>query len=174
MYEFLYAVGEYLLLLNMVALFISALVFPQRSAFVSILLLVVALQLLHMWYQPYLMNNLAKRLSKEDIRTLWYMGFAVTDFLLVWLAVSYCSIKNMARDKVSNFILGIIAVLGVIQMVRYADRVFIGTDALGGVYKAAIPALNFSVSFMAIAYVSYFSGAGVLNFILKRTKEEDQ
>jgi hypothetical protein len=170
MYEFLYAIGEYLLLLNLMVLFISALVFPQRSAFVSILLLAVALQLLHMWYQPYLMDNLAKKLSKENIRTLWYMGFAVTDFLFVWLAVSYCNIKNMVRDKVSNFILIEVAVLGVIQMVRYADRVLIGSDVLGGFYKVAIPTLNFSLTFMAISYVSYFCGAGFLSLISIKTK----
>jgi hypothetical protein len=174
MEEFLYAVGEYLLLLNITALFISALVFPQRSAFVSILLLAVALQLLHMWYQPYLMDNLAKRLSNQDIRTLWYMGFAVTDFLLVWLAVSYCNIKNMVRDRASNFILINIAVLGCVQMVRYADRVLIGSDVLGAFYKAAIPTLNFSVTFIAIAYVSYFCGAGILNFIVKKSKGENK
>ena len=81
MYEFLYAVGEYLLLLNIAALFVSALVFPRRSAFVSILLFTVMLQLIHMWYQPYIMSNLSERLSKENIRIMWYMGFAVTDFL---------------------------------------------------------------------------------------------
>jgi hypothetical protein len=170
MNNLLYAIGEYLLFLNLLALFISALAFPQRSAFVSILLLVVVLQLLHMWYEPYLMDNLAKKMSKEDIRTLWYMGFAVTDFLLVYLSVTYCSIKNMVRDKVSNIILINIALLGVIQMVRFADRVLIGTDLLGEIYKIAIPTLNFSITFMGIAYVSYFCCAEVLNLISSKTK----
>jgi hypothetical protein len=174
MYEFLYAVGEHLLLLNMVALFVSALAFPQRSAFVSILLLAVALQLLHMWYQPYLMNELSKILSKDEVRLLWYMGFAVTDFLFVWLAVSYCNIKNMVRDRASNFILITVAALGVIQMVRYADRVLIATNIFGGIYKVAIPALNFSVTFIVIAYVSYFCGAGLLNLITSKTKGDEK
>ena len=174
MYEFLYGIGEHLLLLNIVALFISALAFPQRSAFVSILLLVVALQLLHMWYQPYLMNELSRTLTKDDVRLLWYMGFAVTDFLFVWLAVIYCSFKDMMRDRVSNFILINVATLGVVQMVRYADRVLIGTDLLGPAYKLAIPALNFSVSFMAIAYVSYFCGAGILNLIFSKINKDDK
>lgn len=169
MENFLYSIGEHLLLLNVIALFISVLAFPQRSAFVSTLLLIVVLQLFHMWYEGYLLNTLANELGKKDVRTLWYMGFAVTDFLFIWLAVSYCSIKNMVRDKASNFILISIGALGVVQMVRYADRVLIGSDVLGGVYKIAVPTLNFSITFLAIAYLSYFFGAAIVKSIMSNT-----
>jgi hypothetical protein len=163
---FLYTIGEYLLLLNIIALFISVLVLPHRTAFVAILLFIIILQLLHMWFEGYLLNILADTLEKKDVRTLWYMGFAVTDFLFVWVAISYCNLKELLRDKSSNFILLSTCVLGVVQMLRYADRVLINTDVLGDFYSLSIPTLNLGITFAAITYVSYMCGSELLSFIM--------
>lgn len=167
MADFLYSIGEYLLLINFIALFISALVFPQRTAFMSVLVLIVILQISHMWYEPYMKNVLALTYSKEEIRMFWYMGFAVSDFLVVLFAATYCKVFNVVRDKASNLVLINLAALGSIQMIRYADRQLIGTDILGGFYGTAIPTLNFTITAIICFYLVYFCGASLFNSILK-------
>jgi hypothetical protein len=171
MHNFLYFIGEYLIAINVIALFIGALAFPKRTAFMSVLLFVVILQLFHMWYENYLIGVLAKSLDKNTIRLFWYMGFAVTDFLMIVCAVSYCKFTDVVRDKASNLILINVATLGAVQMIRYADRILIGTDILSPIYKLAVPVLNFSITVTICFYLAYSCGTEILKLLVnKRVK----
>lgn len=165
MHEFLYTIGEYLILINILVLFAYQFVAPDKSSFGAILTIVVLMQMLQMWYEHFLIYSLAETFSKESIRIFWYMGFAVIDFAAVKICVSYCSYRNMTREKAGNFILLSVLLLGVMQLARFADRILIESNMLGWVYKHMIPTFNFGITFAATAYVAFIITGKIHNHL---------
>ncbi|MGJ8680484.1 hypothetical protein [Paraglaciecola sp.] len=153
MYDFLYLISEYLLLLNVAALFAIYLMAKQRTSIGITLLFAVVLQIFHVWYEVFLLETLSESLSKNAIRTLWYMGFGLTDFLFIIITIFCCLKMNLPRDKASSFILISYGLLGATQMIRYADRVLLQSDLFGFIYKHLIPTFNLGITITVIIFV---------------------
>lgn len=164
MIEYLLNFSKYAQLSDFAVLLVYLLVVDRKTAFGVILLFSCVLGSLHIFWEVYMFNLLEDDSNGEIVRTLWYLGFSVSDFLFVILSVWLCNLLNLERDKVCNFILVTYLVLGFIQASRYLDRIIFGTDYLGLIYNNGIPALNLAISTAAIFYLLNVIGRAVSQF----------
>lgn len=167
MIEYLFEINKMSLALELAALFILATIHFLTSghsrifiAFPLVAPLMCATSLLHLGIE------FASRMLWSSESTLalgsaiWYLGFALTDFLFVVVTVLVCRKYSLKRDSLSVFILIAFFMMGFIQVTRYCDRYIIQTNALGDFYTYSILILNlmttvgtslFALKFLAIA-----------------------
>lgn len=88
----------------------------------------------------------------EFVSHAWYIFFAVTDFLLVFISYFFIDKYKIPMQKVSALILTAYIALGFVQTARYADRFVFKTDVLGGVYTSLIPAINGCLTISILVY----------------------
>lgn len=92
----------------------------------------------------------------EDIETkrhLWYTTWIVFDAISIWLLLLIHQKLGIARSKLSTFIAVSFFSLLIIQAGRYIDRLVLDTNILGGLYKYCVPAIEVSVSLMALFWL---------------------
>lgn len=88
----------------------------------------------------------------EIIEHAWYLLFAVTDFTLVFFAYFLIDKYKIPMQKASTLILMAYITLGFVQVARYADRIVLKTDVLGGLYATLIPAINCCLTVSILVY----------------------
>ena len=153
MIEYLLGFSKYAQFSDIAVLLAYLFLVSRKTAFAIVLLFACVLGVLHIFWEMFLFKLLHINELRPIVASLWYVGFAATDFVYVMLAVSFCNKMNLTRDLICNFILFTYLVLGILQVLRYLDRIIIQTDVLGVLYKNLIPSLNLAVSTAAIFYL---------------------
>lgn len=136
------------------ALLIYVFYFSRNDSFTITLSLLLTTYLSHflieIFYQWSLDNGYLWQLIAYHA---WYLGFALTDFLFMYLAYYVCKRKKFRMYKISEFIIFNFVVLGFIQLLRYADREVFETEVLDYFYTVAIPTIDGAMSLTICVYV---------------------
>lgn len=160
MIEYLLSFSKFALLVNIGALVLYQFIAPKKTAFTIIVFITILLGVMHIGWEILLFKISENETFLPLVKHLWYIGFAASDFIAVSICAIKCKKNNLKLDRVSQFILFTYLAFGFIQLLRYADRIVIKTDILGGVYSSIIPALNLgvvvAVCFSLIITLFYF------------------
>lgn len=73
---------------------------------------------------------------------IWYLGFAVLDFLFVFFIALICRKLKLQRHVLSDFILVVFFTMGYIQIARYCDRYILETNLASDLYTYSILSFN--------------------------------
>jgi len=156
--DFIQTYGLYLQVVAFVAYVIYA---KQRSAFFYCLLLVIIIAPIHLLLENQLLHLAENPDNNRLVYNGWYLGYAYTDALLVILAIYLCKTRALIIDSVSRMIMISYFCLGMVQLIRYFDRVILESDKLGDVYSIIVPTINVSVTVLVCVYVVYFISNGM-------------
>ncbi len=151
--DFLNLIGNSALLINLVALVIYQFIVQKRTAFSVILMMVCVLDIAHTLYQVQIEKLYNIEAYEDLVSALWYLGFAFTNLIFVYLGIKICTKQRLTTDRVSSFILLSYFFLAIVQLARYADRYIIETDVLAGAYRVAVSTLNVGVTVMVVVFV---------------------
>lgn len=90
---------------------------------------------------------------------LWYLGFAITDFVFVIGTILFCEKLQLKKDFISSTVLFCFAFLGLIQIVRYVERYVleIDSDLMGWVYTNSIVMVNILTTTGVCFYSGWFA-----------------
>lgn len=141
-------------LLYVVALLLYVFIVRRLTAFSFVIVGVLLLDFLHVGYSIFLTSFFQDPSSETFVFYAWYLGFAVTDFLFVWLLVSWCKNSGLQLDIGSKLIIAIYAVLGVLQCFRLIERLIINSELMGFIYTNAIPILNFTIAVILFGFIT--------------------
>jgi len=124
--------------------------FRKLDSFTIVLALMCCADLLHMGAENglYLLYESHPELAKRA----WYFTFAFADFLFAFAAYKACDMANVNVGKIARVMMLTYLFLGFCQLIRYADRFLINTDALGGFYSAITPAVNSCIAITVLIY----------------------
>ena len=150
-------------LLYVVALLLYVFIVRRLTAFSFVIVGVLLLDFLHVGYSIFLTSFFQDPSSETLVFYSWYLGFALTDFLFVWLLVRLCKGSGLHLDIASKFILAIYAILGALQLLRLVERLLVNSDLMKLIYSNGIPVLNFSIAtilfgFIAVSLVNSLRG----------------
>lgn len=149
------------------SLLIYSLYFARRDSFTITLCLMCLLSMLHMAIDTLLLSW-ATAGYNDLVMHAWYLFFATTDFAFVFCAFRIVDHYRIPIQKASLLIVMAFLSMGFVQVLRYADRIVIKSDVLGGFYAAAIPAINSCVTVSILVY----SVSAVWMHRSKKTKEK--
>jgi len=154
---FITTLAEYLWVLCIGSLVLS-LVWPATASVRVTLLIVTLSGLTQDKIAPLLME--ISDTSPELARLFWYPSWVVCQTLP--LAVIWFIHRKFiwAVEPITKFICFSILMHITLQVLRFTDRVIIGTDLLGGLYKYGIPAINIA----AILALCLWSIAGAFRY----------
>ena len=147
-------IGNNALLINVVALIVYQFLKPEKTPFATALFAVILIGVVHGLYQSFLEGFYGIEEYKTAIRWAFYLGFAVTDILLVVITVKYCAFKNLAIDKVTRFILISYLAQSANHLIRFVERFWFETDILRKVYPNIVLTLTIGVSIVVVGYVA--------------------
>ncbi len=142
-------------LLYVVALLLYVFIVRRLTAFSFVIVGVLILDFLHVGYSIFLTSFFQDPSSETFVFYAWYLGFAITDFLFVWLLVSWCRNSGLRLDIGSKLILAIYAVLGVLQCFRLVERLIVNSDLMRFVYTNGIPILNIAIAVILFGFIAY-------------------
>ena len=146
--------------LLLIAAFLSYLgVVKRLTAFSFALAGLLVLEFLHQAIRHHIANIVPEAFFDVWGFYIWYLSFALTDFAYVW-GVSAC-VKRMSLSiaRATEFLLIAIFTMGLIQVVRMIDRLFIDSQWISILYTKGIPLLNMGISVLVVivVLVSFFS-----------------
>lgn len=109
-------------------------------------------------YQPYL-SQLYSAETKHAVNFAWYVGFTILDIVAIGLIFLLHKHYRVSYGFIANYNLFAYLILGVLQLVRYAERIKFNTDWFKEVYRYGIIAINVSTAAIAllIAVMALFS-----------------
>lgn len=154
---FITTLAEYLWVLCIGSLLLS-LVWPaSKSARVTILVLTLS-GLAQDRIAPLLMG--VSETSPELARLIWYPSWVICQTLT--LGVIWFAHRKFvwAVEQITQFICLSLLMHSFLQVLRFTDRVVLGTDVLGGIYKYGIPAINIA----AILAIFLWSVSGAFKY----------
>lgn len=154
MVEYLLGFEKYCQLIDLICLVLCVIIVRKKTGFLIVLSLSCLLGFSQVGWEIYLTQLKNDGIDIGLIRNLWYMGFALSDFIFVAVCIWMCDKWRLPLDKVSNYILVTFIVLGFAQAVRYFDRLIIETDQLGWLYSQIVPALNLGVSVAVVWFTT--------------------
>ena len=143
------------LAVTILSLLIYILFVLKRDSFVIVIGLSIVLSFIHQSFDFWLMQFAQIEENKKLAADLWYLGFAASDFIFVFCCYKVIDALRELPTVATAFYLNCYLALGFVQLARYADRILLKTDVLGGMYQAAIPAINSSMVIVTIIYVFY-------------------
>ena len=107
-------------------------------------------------------------LSIDDVgfrRTMWYTTFVIFNtFAIISIYASH-AITRVKLSKISITIGLSFLALSSIQILRYFDRMIIGTDVLGPIYKSSIVSINVCVVLVVVCFTAK-------HLIVKKDRDE--
>lgn len=142
-------------LFYVVALFTYIFIVRRLTAFSFVILGVLLLDFLHTGYGIFLTSFFHEPTSKTFAFYAWYIGFAITDFLFVWIISAWCRNAGLKLDIASKVILSIYAVLGFLQIFRLMERMLVNSDLMGYVYSNGIQFLNFCIAAILFGFIAF-------------------
>ena len=83
---------------------------------------------------------------------MWYVFFALTDFLLIIAIVKAHDVFSLRTSKVARFIMGNFLLLGFCQTLLYLDQAVILTGGLTDIYQMIVPTINMSYTLVISVY----------------------
>jgi hypothetical protein len=167
LFELLDLIQRYSLCISVVSLLVYLVVIAKRDAFVIALSASCVLSIFHQYLDYTLMKMAESEANIEFVRNAWYMSFALSDFMYVFVVYYITDKLNLKQCKVTTFILTSYIVMGFIQLFRYADRILMETDLLGGVYQHMIPTINIAM----LVAISYFVVSNLVRLKLNKVNE---
>ena len=152
-------------LLYMIALSVYAVTVKRLTIFSFVLVGLVLLEAIHLGLEHYMWYIYKTWNNYSAAYFLWYVGFALTDFLFVFLLFRTARMMNTQMEWISSFVTYVYLILGVVQVARYFDRVVYKTDFLVTMYKDGIPLLNTALSAAVFIFVFIEVFKGSLRFL---------
>lgn len=107
----------------------------------------------------------------EVIGMYWYMSFAITDLIMVFLAVFLINKYALLRDKFSFVILAVYIVLAAIQSLNFFVTWVLNSLVIYNVYPVLIVTCNVFVSIIALSFLVRLilvRTSSVLLFLIRR------
>jgi hypothetical protein len=156
--DFIQTYGLYMQIFAFIAYSIYA---KTTSAFFYCLLLVIIFTPIHFYLEKELLILGQIPKYEQFVYNGWYLGFAYTDAMLVILAVYICRKKALFIDSASRMIMISYFCLGVIQVIRYLDRIILESDSLGEIYGILVPTINIGVTLLSCTYVTLVVATGM-------------
>lgn len=138
----------------------------RKSSFEPVLFFTLVLAGLHVAWEILLGSLFSNQEIKDLVRALWYLGFALSDWALIFAALWAIKRFSLTRHYGTDTILVSYAIMGVLQITRYYDRYILETNALEYVYKNGIPAINTIITFVVV-----WQSVAICHGLLKSTKE---
>lgn len=133
------------------SLLIYSIYFSRRDSFVITLCSMCLLNLAHMALDD-LMMKWYDQGYEQLVYHAWYLFFAATDFAFCFVAYTLVDRFKLEMQKVSRVVIFSFLTLGIVQVLRYADRIVLETDYFGWLYTASIPAINSGVTISVLVY----------------------
>lgn len=140
-------------LLNLAALILYTLAVKRITFFSFVLVGLLLIDVLHQGIAIYLRSFLSDERSLSFVFHAWYISFAFTDFLFFLSGLYLAKVFGSDIDRASQFILYTYLALGVIQMLRFAERLFTDVNLMAWLYSEGIPLTNLVVTAFVIGYV---------------------
>lgn len=141
-------------LLNLVALLVYVLVVRQITVFSFVLVGVMVIEVLHQGISFYLQSFYGDPSVVEIVFASWYLGYAATDFLFYGLTMHLARTYRFPLDPISNVVMKAFLIMGVMQIVRYVERLITDSDLMGAIYSNSIVLINMIISIMLLGYVA--------------------
>lgn len=138
----------------------------KRSSFEPVLFLTILMACLQICWELLIGSLFGDDSLKDLVASLWYLGFALSDWALILSALLIIKRFSLASCYCTNAILVAYAVMGVIQVARYFDRYILKSDLLSFFYKNGIPAINCIITIVVI-----WQAISICHGLLKSTKE---
>jgi hypothetical protein len=135
------------------SLLIYIMVFNRKNTFTVTIAVYIAFCFLHQISEPYMLMMSDLTGIKSATATTWYMGFALTDFLYVFLVYSIHDRIGIKPGWFAKFILSGVVAMGFIQLAGFVDRVLLKGSVLDQFYMVSFPAINFSVTLTVCLFV---------------------
>lgn len=151
LYEILDLIQAHTFRAAFLSLLIYSIYFARRDSFTVTLCVMCILVMIHMALDSVMMSWYEKGYEKL-VKHGWYIFFAVTDFLLVFITYYLVDKYRIPMQKASSLILMAYITLGFVQVARYADRIVFKTDVLGDFYTSVIPAINGCLTVSILIY----------------------
>ncbi|QJR82333.1 hypothetical protein CA267_017030 [Alteromonas pelagimontana] len=140
-------------IINLTCLIVYSAVVRRLTSFTYVMVGIIAIEALHQALTLTLMPLANSEHHNYLIFSLWYLGFAFSDFLCVGLVILGVKYSRQKMERASKFILGLLIAFGVFQVVRYIERLLIDSEFMGYVYAYVIVAMNYFVSLILVIYI---------------------
>lgn len=140
--------------------------FIKRSSFEPVLFLTILMACLQICWELLIGSMFGDNSLKELVAALWYLGFALSDWVLLFVLFWVLKRFSIASCYCTDTILISYAVMGLMQLVRYCDRYILELNSLGFFYKNGIPAINCIITIVVIG-----QAISICHGLLKSTKE---
>lgn len=144
------SIQHYELYMQLIACMAYIIRFRTADTFVYMCVGILVLTPIHIVYEKQLLELATDPEYRALVRNIWYIGYALTNVLLVTAVVLISKKEGLKFDYASRLMATSFLTLAVIQVVRYIDRIVIETDLLGVAYSIAIPTINLGVTFTII------------------------
>ncbi|WP_414827783.1 hypothetical protein [Alteromonas sp. H39] len=131
--------------LNILLLICYVAVVNRISSFTIIITGVILIEFLHQGIYALLSQPSVLELLETWIFVAWYLGFGLTDFAFVIVAIAVCKQSHTPIQKTSKIILGIFIFLGLLQVARFIEKQYSGTDYFKFLYTQGIPFINYMI-----------------------------
>ncbi|QJR82332.1 hypothetical protein CA267_017025 [Alteromonas pelagimontana] len=141
-------------LLYLAALFVYTLCVKKLTAFSFIFVGVLILEILHVGLEFYLYSSNEYSSYYELVYYSWYIGFAATDFLFIWVACLWSRKAQVPFDTISKVVLWLHGFMGVIQIVRLVERSYIDSYLMSLMYSNSIVLINMIIALLLIGFVA--------------------
>ncbi|GGW89783.1 hypothetical protein [Alteromonas halophila] len=136
----------------MVVLVVYSLFAQKVTVFSVVLFVQFFMEMLHQGIELYV-GEIDGTLPAHLINFFWYMSFAVTDILIIFVLFRLIRLFKLRADWLVKAVAGSYAMYALIQLSRYIDRMLLETNILGAFYRAAIINLNNIVVLMLVCYL---------------------
>ena len=103
-------------------------------------------------YELYLLELAIQPENQALVRNIWYIGFAISDMVLVAIVALIARAQKLKFDFASNILAFSFISMAWVQLVRYVDHIMIETDVLGQFYSASIPTIHIMVTIVIVVF----------------------
>jgi hypothetical protein len=122
----------------------------KRSSFEPALLLAFFMACIQIGWEVLIGTMFSDHSLRELVGALWYLGFASSDWALIFLILWSVKKFSLSKCYCTDTILFAYAFMGIMQISRYCDRYILETDVLGFLYRNGIPAINSIITIVVI------------------------
>lgn len=146
---FIIELAEYLWILCIFSLLLTLLWPAGKSARITVLIWIVS-NLGQDRLAPLLMGIADTDL--ELARLVWYPSWIFIQTATLVVIWRIHKMSSWPVEGVSKFICLTLLVHSIVQLARFTDRIVLGTDLLGELYKYGIPSLNIAAIFAIVLW----------------------
>lgn len=131
--------------LNICLLIAYIAIVSRVTSYTVVIAGVILIEFLHQGLYSYLSQPTAQDYIGKWIYFAWYLGFGLTDLVFVLSVIACCRQLNISIQMISKTILVIFTFLGLLQIARFIEKQYSGTDLLKLLYTQGIPAFNYLI-----------------------------